>query len=442
MEDNTIAAIATAMGQAGISVIRISGEMAFKIGEAVSGVHPAKAQNLQAKYTRFLNPKSGETLDDGLVLYFKAPNSYTGEDVVELQGHGGRIPSERLLKAALDGGASPAAPGEFTRRAFLNGKIDLTRAEAVMDFIGSQSETAATLAHEQLEGRLSSKINHFFDEIVTLLADVEHLLDFDENEISPTFTQDALLRIKKIKVEIEALLHSYNSGHLLREGALVVILGEPNVGKSSLLNTIIGKNRAIVSNIPGTTRDSIEESVIINGVQVRLIDTAGLRTTADCIEAEGVRRAEEFAKKANLILRIYDSVSKVPTIKEDDKRIITVINKADLITASTETKNAILVSARTGFGINTLLEEISARLDITGNQNESMILASARHHDKLQQVQHAISESIQALELGDSGLVFGAAKLHVALQNLGEITGRIWNEELLDTIFGKFCVGK
>ncbi len=535
---DTIAAIATAPGPAGVSIVRISGDDAFCVAakcvvSSEFGVRSSESQDrseigdrsseyseismsvndgqknnsellppnselggkrnsLSATYARFRNPKSGEIIDDGIVLCFKAPHSYTGENVVELQGHGGRLPSSRLLRAALAAGARMAEPGEFTRRAFLNGKLDLAKAEAVMDLIGASSERAASSAAEQLSGRLSSGINFLFDEMISLLADVEHLLDFDEGEIPNTFALEATHRTRAIKDKLAAYISTWRIGTYLREGALLVLCGKPNAGKSSLLNALLGRERAIVSPVAGTTRDTIEETLIVQGIPVRIVDTAGLRETDDGIEAEGTRRAEELIAKADIIVEVVSIEDGERTINPSSvaSPLIVAYNKCDLdesteygvrssesqdrseigvrsselffcpsltdveisdnselrapnseLNKDSELENTVFISAKTGDGIDNLLTLIAKLLDDTP-QEEALQSVSERHRGCLEGACHAIVAAEEALCLGDEGLVIAAEKLSVASEAVGTITGRVWNEELLDTVFGKFCVGK
>ena len=441
MDCDTIAAIATAPGPAGVSIVRISGPDAHSIGERVSRTTP-DAGKLTAHYAFFRHPETDDVVDDGIILFFRAPNSYTGEDVVELQGHGGRLPSSRLLEIAILAGARPAEPGEFTRRAFLNGRIDLARAEAVMDFIGASSERAASSAREQLDGRLSKGIDSIFDAIVSVEADVEHLLDFDENEIPLDFEEKAVERCRDILSLIDKMLAGWRTGAFLREGALVVICGLPNAGKSSLLNALLGRNRAIVSPVAGTTRDSIEESLIIRGIPVRLVDTAGLRDTKDGIEAEGVSRAEELVSRADLVVEVVDaSLGDMSGFKTAKDRI-TVFNKVDLL--KDDFKNAldgICISAKNGDGLDIVLDEIANRLD-DGADDGGQEGVSARHRSCLLEAKEAAENAVVALATGGEGLVVAANYLALAAQAVGRVTGRIWSEELLDVVFGKFCVGK
>ena len=516
-EEDTITAIATAQGPAGIAIVRVSGPDAFTVAEKVAGKTPDdNGRLLRARYATFRNPTTGEAVDDGILLLFRAPHSYTGEDVAELQGHGGRMPSARLLDAAIAAGARPAEPGEFTRRAFLNGKLDLARAEAVMDFIGAASERAAAVAREQIDGKLSKRADVLFDAIVAIEADVEHLLDFDEGEVDAGFAEEAARRCRAAADGARQLAAGWRTGAYLREGALAVICGRPNAGKSSLLNALLGRDRAIVSPVAGTTRDAIEEATPIRGIPVRLVDTAGLRETADGIEAEGVARAEALIRRADLVLEVIDCTAEdaeEEAARAAERGRIAVMNKSDLKgsatlggggggllppappddapscpvgptlhyeargrttsgrqqgdapdskrttargtpptasgqqqdgtapTASGQQQDGIVaVSAKTGEGIEALKEEIGARLDNGTTANGEAV--SARHRECLEEAARWLASAEAALEQGDEGLVAAAEGLALAAQAAGRITGRVWGEELLDAVFGKFCVGK
>ncbi len=512
---DTIAAIATAPGAAGVAIIRISGNNAFSVagkcivnsefgirnselsdqlkggtlssasvtqnhatdhkplitGHSTLNSQPSTLNTApKALYSRFRNPDTGEIVDDGIVLCFKAPHSYTGEDVVEFQGHGGRMPSSRVLRAVIAAGARMAEPGEFTRRAFLNGKMDLTRAEAVMDFIGATSDRAAASAREQLSGKLSKGINELFDRVITVEADVEHLLDFNEDEVPADFNLDAQTRLAEISKDLEEYIASWRHGAILREGALVVLSGKPNAGKSSLLNALLGKKRAIVSPIAGTTRDTIEEGLVINGLPVRLVDTAGLREAQDGIEAEGVTRAEELIQKADLVIHVMSTEENsefgIRSSESEDSEAqlnsqlstfnfgknselsrashaIIAYNKCDLLSSHIpELKpNEVCVSALRGDGIEMLKEMIAAHLDKDKGENGDLGV-SERHRACLEEATKAVTGASEALALGDGGLVIAAENLSQAADALGRITGRVWAEELLDAVFGKFCVGK
>ena len=459
MDGDTIAAISTATGPAGIAVVRVSGHDAFAIAGTLAGtVEPDHFPF--AKFAHFHDPSSGAVADDGILLLFKAPRSYTGEDVAEFQCHGGRIPPAKVLAAVVAAGARPAAPGEFTRRAFLNGKIDLARAEAVMDFIGAASDRAAAAAREQLQGVLSRRIDTLYSAILALEADVEHLLDFDEGEISGSFLGDALSRCRSILSECRSLSATARRGTLLREGALVAICGHPNAGKSSLMNALLGRDRAIVSPIAGTTRDSIEEPFSVAGIPVRLVDTAGLRTGAGDIEAEGIARAEAIIARADVAVEVIDATlpdcaaaaeaalraGRIPALNKIDaapnlSAAGNLMASSSGLPISAVTGRAIPVSALTGEGLGALLAAIAERLDAMPSENGDTAV-SERHAQCVADAEAALAQTLSALETGDSALVPAAASLSAAAQALGRITGRVWSDDLLDAVFGRFCIGK
>ena len=467
--DDTIVALASAPGRAGIAVVRISGPESWAIGAKIAGL-AAAPRSLAGTFRHVLfRTRDGETADDGVILFFAAPRSYTGEDVVELQCHGGGIPSRLLLEAATAAGARPAEPGEFTKRAFLNGKTDLARAEAVMDLVAARTERAAAAARAQMDGRLSDAVNAAFDALVDVQASVEHLLDFDEDEIPPSFCEDSGRALLELEGRLAHLASNWHAGHLLREGALAVISGLPNAGKSSLLNALLGRNRAIVSDIPGTTRDSIEESFDVDGIPVRLVDTAGLRTgAADAIEAEGVARSKALIRDADLHIRVVDA--SVPLPPEEARaiaelpveRTIVVLNKADLIQQVESGKwkvvsgnrgeknllspicgdgHAIAVSAKTGQNLVALTRRMAELLS-ADEAAASAPEISERHRREIETARSAVAVARECLAQGGEGLVLAAQRLAEGAEALGRVTGRVWSEELLDAIFGKFCVGK
>lgn len=459
--DDTIAAIATAQGGAGIAIVRISGPEAWDVGAKVARVpvwpRGAAGTFRRVKFYAIGRDGAQQAIDDGIVLLFAAPHSYTGEDVAELQCHGGRVQARQVLEAALAAGARHAEPGEFTRRAFLSGRIDLTRAEAVMDFISARTERAAASARMQMEGRLSRTVDALFDDLVGVHSTVEHLLDFDEGEVPDDFAAEASMSLERIGAGLATLEASWHEGHLLRDGALVVISGRPNAGKSSLLNTLLGRDRAIVSAMPGTTRDSIEESFDADGIPLRLVDTAGLRDAPSGeVEAEGIARTENLVREADIILRVIDA--SLPVGDEDRNgvtslprdRTLVILNKTDVAPqdaiASGEAFFAAMgfgtcrVSAKTGDNIDGLVRAIGGMLATTDSTDIPGI--SSRHRREVAKAIEAVSEARSRLADGAEGLVLAAEWLRVAADSLGRITGRIWSEELLDTIFGRFCVGK
>lgn len=447
--DDTIAAISTAQGPAGIAIVRVSGPRAFDIAGCVTGIRPA-SPGLEARFAHFRDPATGAAVDEGILLLFKAPRSYTGEDVAEFQGHGGRIPSARLLELAIAAGARLAEPGEFTRRAFINGKTDLARAEATMDYIGASSMRAAGAAHEQLEGGLSKSVNAIYGSIVSLAADVEHLLDFDESDAMDSFRADADARCRAILSGISALLASWRLGSWLREGAKVVLCGRPNAGKSSLLNALLGRDRAIVSPVAGTTRDSIEEHFEAGGIPVRLFDTAGLRPGAESVEAAGIARAEELIASADLAVEVIDATGPDPcpdAMAAANGGRLPALNKADIAPKAIIARcraacpAALPVSAVTGEGLPELVEAIRLRLDSNPGDNPDIAI-SERHRSALDKARRLVADAASALGEGDSGLAPAASLLGMAANEAGAITGRVWSDDLLDSIFSRFCVGK
>lgn len=385
------------------------------------------------------------------MLIFHAPHSYTGEDTIEIQGHGGVIPAQRLLNAVLKAGARLAAPGEFSRRAFLNGKLDLTQAEAVCDLIQSQTERAAAAARAQLDGSLGGEIHDLYDQIVDLSSELEHLLDFDEGEIADNFVHSTVLRINQLKLALSRMISTWREGELLREGVLIVLSGAPNAGKSSLLNALLRRDRAIVHNLPGTTRDVIEESYSLSGIPARLVDTAGLRDSDDEVEHEGIQRAHALIQQADLNLLVIDQHnesrsqidSMLPFFKQDS--LILVFNKNDLPAsvpyAYPGAAPIVSVSAATGEGLDELKIAMKDKLGIT-EDSQAHPVVSQRHLEELRIADQAVAQALQLLTGDTSAIVIAAGYLREGAEALGRITGRVYSEDLLNNIFGKFCVGK
>lgn len=453
--DTTIAALATAPGPAGVAIVRISGPASWEVAARVACLPPHvpdwQAAVGRCLHVRMVHPDNDAPLDDGLLLVFQAPHSFTGEALVELQGHGGGVAARRLLDAALAAGAVPAAPGEFTRRAFLNGKLDLTQAEAVLDLIQARTDRAAQAARARLDGSLGNEIHCLYDKLTGICADVEALLDFDEGEVPGEFTASAGERLTPLLQQVHHLAGSWHMGHLLREGALVVISGRPNAGKSSLLNVLLGRERAIVAETPGTTRDAIEESLVIDGVAVRLVDTAGLRETNCVIEAEGVARARALVAQADLNLHLLDGSRQMDA---DDQRwlaglapqrTLLAINKDDLPrlldTAALAGWEHVAISARQGNGLDGLRRALSRRLGLN-SATPMGAEVSTRHRHELERAASALCEGRELLAAGPEGLVLAAQQLRSAAEALGRIIGRVWSDDLLDAIFSRFCVGK
>ena len=445
----TIAAIATAAGAAGVSIVRVSGPDSFAVADSLlpSGTRPVSVRQAGTFFhTKVFHPETGETVDDAVVLVFRAPHSYTGEDSVELQGHGGTIPSRRLLDAVLAAGARLAGPGEFTRRAFLNGKLDLTQAEAVADFIAAKSDAVAGVARAQLDGSLGIFLGGIYDQLLSLSADAEHALDFSEDELPEGWLLERAGDAETVSRKLRQKVDSWREGRVLAEGALVVLSGKPNAGKSSLMNALLGTRRSIVNERPGTTRDAIEESLSIHGVIVRLVDTAGLRESGDEIEAEGVALARSFIERADLNLRLIDPFA---TDEKDDEPVcgtgiktLTVWTKADLGTpASAKPADVLTVSAKTGQGIEALKEAVIRAVGVDPERFDQP-LVSLRQREELKEAAEAAEEAVTFLRADEDKLVLAASRLRVASEAVGRVLGRTYTEDLLDRVFSRFCVGK
>ena len=441
---DTIAAIATAPGRGGVGVVRVSGASLGAFAFELCGREPKPRT---AHFMRFLDAEE-RVIDEGILLYFSAPASFTGEDVLELQGHGGPVVMQMLLERCLQLGARLAEPGEFTRRAFLNGKLDLAQAESVADLIEASTAAAARSAVRSLSGRFSEEVHRIVDALIDLRMLVEATLDFPEEEIDFLESARALPRLDAIRAQVEELLDRARQGALLRSGLNVVLVGEPNVGKSSLLNQLAGEDRAIVTEIAGTTRDALRETIQIEGIPLHIIDTAGLRETVDTVERIGIERTWREIERADVILRLVDAVQGEPSDDDIDRRLppsvqrITVVNKIDLVGLAAGRSEVagrirLQVSARSGEGVELVRQEL---LRIAGwhAHGEDVILARERH---LTALRKALAHVIEAGgQLG--ALELFAEELRLAQEQLGEITGEFTADELLGVIFSRFCIGK
>jgi len=435
---DTIAAISTPPGEGAVALIRISGPGGPAILRGI--FQPGFPVPRRATYGKIHD--GGRVLDQVLVTVFPGPASYTGEDMVEIGCHGGILLAASLLELVLRSGARAAEPGEFTHRAFLNGKIDLTRAEAVMDLISARTPLALRAAAEQLQGRIGEEADAIRAGVLELVAHLEAFIDFPEEGIDPA-TGDALQeKMAAALGRIDGLLSTASSGRVLREGVRVAIVGRPNVGKSSLLNHLLGIERAIVSPLAGTTRDTIEESACLRGILFRLTDTAGLRETADPVEREGVERAQRTLERADLVLHVFDATEEFqePVLRE---REILVANKADLVAeAAALPANALRVSAKTGAGLPRLIE---AMIRETCGQHlsasDSLAAVNARHKALLESAKASLARASSLLASG-SPPELTAIELRDALDAVGRITGAADTEEILGEIFGNFCIGK
>lgn len=442
---DTIAAISTAFGEGAIAVLRLSGLRAVEIADrGFKG--KIKLQDAPAREAQFGSfHDGGHKLDEVLVTVFRAPASYTGEDLVEIGCHGGVLVTRRILEALLRYGAVAAEPGEFTQRAFLNGKIDLTQAEAVMDLINAQTDLALRAANEQLEGRLGDRIRDLREALLEILAHVEAYIDFPDEDIDPETGGTLRSRIDQAHRDVQKLLDTAAQGRVLREGVRTVIYGAPNVGKSSLLNRLLGYERAIVSARPGTTRDVIEEVINLRGIPLRLIDTAGVRESSDEIELEGIERTRRALERAELVLHVADAnqPNGLAQTFAASPRAIAVLNKIDLgESESWHNFEAVRVSCETGAGFDALADAIEARIFGGGAAHRDWTVAiNARHQACLERALGFLQAARDAFDQNLSP-EFIAEELRAALDAIGEVAGKADTEELLGVIFGRFCIGK
>ncbi len=449
-QTTTIAAIATPPGRGGVGVIRLSGPKSYAIAEALTQKQLPKARF--AGFRQFYEA-SGEVMDEGLVICFPNPNSFTGEDVVELQGHGGPVIQNALLARLLELGATAAKAGEFSMRAFENGKLDLVQAEAIADLIDATSQAAARSAVRSLQGAFSTKVNTVLEKLIHLRLHVEAAIDFPEEEIDFLADGKILALLDDVASSVTAVQQSARQGQLLREGLQVVIAGKPNAGKSSLLNALAGIERAIVTDIAGTTRDVLHEKITLNGLPITLTDTAGLRETGDVVEKEGIRRAIKEIEQADLLLLVYDlSQGEDPLQLAQEyfadhlepKRLMLIGNKADLTGAEAvigdyQGFRHITVSAKQETGVQSLIDAITAHAGFQPEENT--FIARTRHLDAMKRTQYYLAEAREQLVDYHAGELV-AESLRLAQNALGEITGDFSADDLLGKIFGSFCIGK
>lgn len=440
----TIAAISTPFGEGAIALIRLSGAQAGALaGQLFHGRRAVAEMESHRQYFGVLQTPAGEKLDEVLLAVHRAPASYTGEEVVEISCHGGVLVSRRILQTLLQLGARSAQPGEFTQRAFLNGKMDLTQAEAVMDLIHAQTDLALRAAHAQLEGRLGQRMMELRERMVGILAHLEAFIDFPEEDISPDSQQALLQKLSEVTAVLDELLATAQRGRWLREGVRTVLFGAPNVGKSSLLNLLLGYDRAIVSAQPGTTRDSIEETVNVRGIPLRLVDTAGVREVGDEVEQAGIQRTLRQVEQADLILALYAAPEPPPAEVLSDLRALVVLNKADLgVHPQWAAYRTVAISCLDQRGVADLEAAIAARVEAGGAAQRDWELAiNARHQAILEQARQYAEAGAQGLREGLSA-EFIAEELRAALGALGEVVGRVDTEEVLGQIFSTFCIGK
>ena len=453
--EKTIAAISTANGIGGLGVIRISGENAIatadKIFVSVSGKKLSQLKGYTAAYGKIYD--GYELIDEAVVLVFRAPHSYTGEDVAEISCHGGLYVTKRVLRAVLKNGAVPAEAGEFTKRAFLNGKLGLTEAEAVMDIISAKGSQSARAALSCMEGKLRQRIDSVRDTLINTAAHLSAWADYPEEDIPEVDTDNLTSSLSVCRDELSALLRTYDTGKIMREGVETVIAGRPNVGKSTIMNLLSGCERSIVTNVPGTTRDVIEETVMLGEIPLRLSDTAGIHSTDDPVEKIGVERAKDRILKAGLVLAVFDSSR---PLSDDDKELIellsdapslAIINKTDLEKQldtdyiQSKIKHVIFISALSGEGTAELEKQVADIIGTAELDASQGILATERQHRSAQSAMESLNEAITALS---SGITLDAVTVIIedAINYLLELTGERVTEAVVDKVFSHFCVGK
>ncbi|GAA5125239.1 tRNA uridine-5-carboxymethylaminomethyl(34) synthesis GTPase MnmE [Luteolibacter yonseiensis] len=442
----TIVAIATPVGVGAVSLVRISGPRALQVADLATAGKASTSVPRAARYCH-IRDENGEILDDGLLTVFRGPNSYTGEDSVEFTGHGGMLVTREVLSRFLACGATAAGPGEFTQRAFLNGKLDLTQAEGVMDLISAQTRLSLRAARSQLEGTLGRRTTEARDMLLETLAHLEAWIDFPEEDIDPQTGVLLRGRVGSVLAVVDSLLSTADQGRVLREGVRTVIFGEPNVGKSSLLNRLLGFERAIVSDIAGTTRDTIEEIINLHGIPLRLVDTAGMRESDDRIEAEGIQRTVRQIEAADLLLEIADASGPRPADAASpatSAKHILVLNKTDLGEhPSWAEVSAVRISCDKGDGFEQLSQAISDTLHFSeADWGEHAVAINARHQASLQMARTSLLAALALLEDLSGDQELAAIDLREALDALGEIPGKVDTEDLLGVIFSSFCIGK
>jgi tRNA modification GTPase len=461
--DDTIAAVSTPPGEGGIGIVRLSGKEAISIVDRIfvspAGKLPSGVRSHSVIYGFIKDPDTYEKIDEVIVTVMRAPRTYTREDVVEINCHGGMLPLRRILGSVISQGARPAEPGEFTRRAFLNGRVDLSQAEAVIDVIKARTEQAERMAIQQLEGRLSAEITALRDSVAESCALVEAYIDFPEEEVELPDSAGFISSMQDILDRLSALSRSFEEGRLFREGAAMAIVGKPNVGKSSLLNTLLKKDRAIVTDLPGTTRDIIEEGLNIDGIPVRIMDTAGIREAHDLVEAEGIRRSLAAIEGADIILAVYDASRVLDRAdrqiieKVNNKKTISVINKWDISNGDFDAEDnglniypTVKISALRGEGIDVLKDTIVAALLSNKampwqDSAADLLITNVRHKQLVDGAFASLWQARGTFEKGEP-LEVTALFLREALNSLGEIIGVVTTDDILNKIFSEFCIGK
>jgi len=449
LNENTIAAISTPYGVGAISVIRVSGpESILSVDKIFNGDKSIKDVKSHSIHYGKIKEKKGNIIDDVLISVFRAPNSYTGEESVEISTHGNQLICNKILELLIEHNVRLAEPGEFTKRAFLNGKIDLSQAEAVIDIINSRTSASLNGARNQFDGFLSQKVDSLRQKLLNSSSLIELELDFSEEDLDFISLDKVKEEIEDIIKEIQALIDSYKIGKIIREGVNVVLVGKPNVGKSSLLNYLVKESRAIVSHIPGTTRDIIKEEVSIEGILFKLFDTAGIRITEEEIEKEGVLRSRKAVENADIVILLSDIKSVFPKDLQSEllqitklEKIINVVNKTDLDTTSNY-DGSLGISAKTGAGINKLVDFLKEKSLVSDVFTEkSAIVCNLRHKSALEKSEDHLRKAIDSINRNFSG-EFIAVDLRNAESALGEIIGKVTTEDILNNIFSQFCIGK
>ena len=456
--EKTIVAISTASGNGGIGIIRLSGKQTFDIVNKIF-VPKNKSKEIKGytiKYGNIINPNNNEIIDEVLVSYFVAPKSYTTENMCEINSHGGTVVEKRILELCLQNGAELAEPGEFTKRAFLNGRIDLSQAEGIIDLINSKTEMEAKESINQLEGSLSKKIKEIEKKMLDITVNIEVTIDYPEYDVEEVTNEEALKSLKNIHIMLKNLENSFNKGKIIKDGIKTVIIGKPNAGKSSLLNTMLKEDRAIVSDIAGTTRDTIEEYLNIDGIPLKLIDTAGIRDTDNKIEKIGVEKSKKLVKDADLVIAIFDISTnfddddrKIMNLIKDKKAII-LLNKVDILSENKENeeeikelnKPIIKISAKEEIGLDLLYSEIKKMFELNEiSSNNEILITNERHKNQIIKADKHILEGIETIE---KHLPVDIISIYInqAMEELGEITGENISENIINEIFAKFCLGK
>ena len=455
---NTIVSISTAPGIGGIGIIRMSGNATFEILNKI--FKPKKEQKIEEikgytmKYGEIID--NNQIIDEVLVSYFKAPKSYTTENMCEINSHGGNIIVKKILEICLKNGADMAEPGEFTKRAFLNGRIDLAQAESVIDLINAKSDREAKSGIKQLEGALSKEIKDIKQEIMNVLVNIEVTIDYPEYDTPEVQKQELTMMLEKVEKKLSQLEESFDNGKIIKEGIKTAIIGKPNAGKSSLLNTILKEERAIVTDIEGTTRDTIEEFVTVKGIPIKLVDTAGIRNAKDEVEKIGIQKSIEEAQNADLIIAIFDS-SKELTNEDKEildlikgKKAIILLNKTDLPSKIDENnkqlkenaKNIIKISAKNNQGINKLYDKIAEMFSLNQiNLDNEVLITNVRHKNIISKALQNVKKANEAI-LVNMPIDIVTIYIKEILEDLGEITGEYVTEDIINEIFSKFCLGK